>query len=63
MIGGQVMDIANEGKPSYATLLGIDQSKKMVEDLTCEALEMLTFCGGNTTTLANLANILTQRKS
>ncbi len=57
-----ILDI-DEGKPSYATLLGIDQSKKMVEDLTCEALEMLTFCGGNTTPLANLANILTQRKS
>lgn len=52
-----------EGKVSYATLLGIEQSEKLVEELTGEALSKLACCGGNTNSLATLARELTRRKS
>jgi geranylgeranyl diphosphate synthase type II len=62
----QIMDDildADEGKVSYATLLGIEQSEKLVEKLTSEALNKLASCGENTTSLTSLAKALTRRTS
>jgi len=56
-------DEEKKGKMSYATLLGVGQSEKLVEELTCEALDKLEACGGNAVPLATLATQLTQRKA
>lgn len=57
-----ILDI-DEGKPSYATLLGVEQSEKLVKALTSEALDKLACCGGNAAPLTGLAKALTRRTS
>jgi farnesyl diphosphate synthase len=50
------------GKPTYATLLGVDRAKRKTRDLLDRALESLAPLGDNGTLLAALARYITERR-
>ncbi len=53
---------ANHNKPTYVSLLGVAQAKKMAADLHADAMESLTEFGENAQRLRELADFIVIRK-
>ncbi len=53
---------AKKEKPTYVTLMGVSDAKKMARELHQEALQSLAECGGKTHRLNELADFIVMRK-
>ncbi len=60
-VGKRVGKDADRGKLTYATLVGVDESRRLVQQLVAEAQSALTLFGDAALPLRHLANMLVDR--